>query len=248
MLAATSPGGSRREPALLFGAVLLVTALAWLYLIRMAAMPSAMAGGGVPLGPTFLMWSVMMAAMMLPGLVPGMAALLALERRRRGTAGAIPYHYAGGYLLAWIGFSAVATLGQRALHDIALLSPMMRLEAPMVAGGLLVAAGLFQWTPYKTQCLRRCRSPMGLIIGGGPNGSVAALGLGLRQGLYCIGCCWALMLLMFVFGVMSVAWMAVLTAVIVAEKTLPARHCAWLTRFTGSALVAAGGWVMMPAG
>lgn len=248
MLAVSSPGGSRRESALLFGAVLLVTALAWLYLVRMAAMAPGMAGGGVPLWPTFLMWSVMMAAMMLPGLAPGMAALLALERRRHGAAGAIPYHYTAGYLLAWIGFSAFATLGQRALHQVALLSPMMRLEAPTVAGGLLVAAGLFQWTPYKTQCLRRCRSPMGLIIGGGPDGSGAALRLGLRQGLYCIGCCWALMLLMFVFGVMSVTWMAVLTLVIVAEKTLPPGYCAWLTRLTGGALVAAGGWVVIVAG
>lgn len=245
-MSAILPGRSaQRQSVLLLGAVLVVTALSWLYLIRMAMMMPGMSGDGVPFLPTFLMWSVMMAAMMLPSAVPSIAAMLALERRARGSAGTGPYLFAGGYLIAWVGFSVFATLGQQGLYAVALLSPMMRLDSPVVAGGLLLAAGVFQWTPLKEQCLYHCRSPYGLIAGGWTGGAAPSLGLGLRQGLYCIGCCWALMLLMFVFGVMSVLWMAALTAFILAEKVLPPTFSRHFGRLTGVLLGICGLWLAL---
>ncbi len=218
----------------------------WFYLVRMAdgmqAMPGMMEAG--PLS-TFLMWSVMMVGMMLPSPAPAILTFDAASRRRGAGAAAAGggYAFGGGYLLAWTASSLAATLGQMTLQQFALLTPSMALASGGMAGAVLVAAGAFQWTSAKQACLRYCRSPLALTAGGWPVGHAAALRLGLRHGLFCIGCCWALMALMFVGGVMSLLWMAVLTIVVLLEKLLPGGRR--FARVAGLGLAGLGVWMMV---
>lgn len=233
-------GYSRMHPhqVVLAASIALVAALAWWYMIRMAGMMPAMPAGGGSFAATFIMWSVMMVAMMLPGAVPSLLAMGALARRRAPPARMLPYLFGGGYLLAWMGYAFVAAGAQHGLNAFTLLSAGSGVDGSVLAGGLLLAAGAFQLTPLKDVCLRYCRSPFGLLAAGPPEGARAAVGLGLRQGLYCVGCCWALMGLMFVFGVMNLAWMALLTVLILVEKLAGGR---WhLVRWVGGALVVGG--------
>lgn len=227
----------------LVASITAAAALAWWYMIRMAGMMPAMPADGAPFVATVTMWTVMMVAMMLPGAMPSLLSMAALARRRPGTAPLLPYLFAAGYLLAWTGYAVAAAGAQYALDAVSLFSAGSRVESSVLAGGLLVAAGVFQLTPLKDVCLRYCRSPFGLLAAGPLEGVRGTVGLGLRQGLYCIGCCWALMLLMFVFGVMNLAWMALLTLLILVEKLAGGR---WhLVRGVGVALVIGGVWLVL---
>lgn len=202
-----------------------------------------------PLDPLllFLMWVLMMLAMMLPSVAPTVLVFAEINRRRREqrapfVATAV---FVAGYLAAWVGFSLVVTLSQWGLHAAALLSPAMVARSPVFAGALLVATGLFQWTPMKEACLARCRSPLGFLLTHWRDGNTGAFRVGLLHGSYCIGCCALLMALMFVNGVMNVGWMAVITAFILVEKLLPAHR--WVARGAGSMLCAWGMWVLLAA-
>lgn len=144
-----------------------------------------------------------------------------------------------GYIAVWAGFSVAAVVLQYGLDKAKLLSPMMETTSVALAGALLILAGLYQWTPLKQTCLRHCRSPLEFIMTqwrGGPRGAFA---MGLRHGAFCLGCCWVLMLLLFVGGVMNFVWIAGIAAFVLVEKTAPAGH--WLGRIIGVALVAWGG-------
>ncbi|MBB3232866.1 DUF2182 domain-containing protein [Halomonas stenophila] len=232
----------RHDRALLLACLGLATVLSWWYLVRMAGGMPAMEAP-MPFRPwaTFSMWMVMMVGMMLPGAAPGI--LMFAAARSRGRAGrALPYLFALGYLLAWAGYAALATATQGGLQALGLLTPSQALGGS-VPGGLLLAAGAFQWTPWKHACLRRCRSPLGMVAEGFPANRRRALSAGIRLGLYCAGCCWVLMALMFVGGVMSLAWMALLTLIILLEKVVsPWRR---LADALGLALVAYGGWLLL---
>jgi predicted metal-binding membrane protein len=193
----------------------------------------------------FAMWAAMMVAMMLPSALPTLLMFHhvaqndpAVDSPARRT-----WAFAGGYVLAWTIFSAVATLLQWALAEAALLSPMMVSASPWLGGVLLVVAGVFQWTPLKRACLDHCRSPLAFIVEHGRPGLPGALRLGLRHGLYCVGCCWGLMLLLFVGGVMSLLWIAAITAFVLLEKLAP--HGAQGGRLSGAALVLVGAWVLV---
>jgi predicted metal-binding membrane protein len=193
----------------------------------------------------FLMWTVMMVGMMVPSAAP---AILLYARFMQGSAGAQArvartYAFAGGYLLAWAGFSLAATLAQWGLAEAALLSPMMESASPVLGGALLVVAGLYQWTPLKQSCLANCRSPLGFIMQHLRPGIGGALRLGTLHGLYCVGCCWALMLLLFVGGVMSLAWIAAITIFVLLEKLAP--YGAQGGRLSGALLVLAGAGVLL---
>lgn len=236
----------RHERTLVLSLTGVLIVLAWLQMIQMAGGMAAMdhmAMMDVRLWPTFLMWAVMMMAMMLPSTAPAILMTDAAWRRHTGGSGWFPYLFIGGYLLAWIGFSAVAASGQWALHALLLLSPAMALNDAWLASGLLIAAGLYQWSPMKQACLRYCRSPLGLVAGGLPVNRAAVLGFGLKHGLYCVGCCWALMLLMFVGGVMSLVWMVLLTVVVVAEKVLPGGERT--VNAGGAILIGLGVWLLL---
>ena len=195
----------------------------------------------------FLMWAAMMVAMMLPSALPTMLIFHRAVRndpqvrspRRRMLS------FVAGYIVAWSGFSAGASLLQWGLAEAALLSPMMVSASPWLGGAILVVAGVYQWTPLKYACLRHCRSPLAFLAEHWRPGMPGALRLGLRHGLYCVGCCWALMLLLFVGGVMSLLWIGGITAFVLLEKLAP--YGVRGGRLSGLALVLVGAWVLTSA-
>ena len=242
-----------REGAAFAGAVLIVLLLAWWWIAAMARdMYGAMTGpsawmmtsvwDGRHLLLLWSMWAVMMAAMMLPSAWPTLAIYGRLSRRdSAGRTLASPYLFAAGYLGVWALFSAAATVGQRALAEVLLLSPMMELTSPRAGAALLTVAGLYQLTPMKRVCLRACRSPMAVLLGRWRAGSLGAFRMGIDHGTYCVGCCWALMLLLFVGGVMNLYVIAALTLVVAGEKI--ARVGEWGSRLGGGLLIALAVWL-----
>lgn len=170
-----------------------------------------------------LMWVVMMAAMMAPAAAP-MVLTFVTVNERRGQAGrpvVSTQVFLTGYLAAWSLFSVVATATQWLLHEAALLSPQMALESRTWAGALLLAAGIYQWTPLKHACLARCRAPLNFVMAEWREGARGAFIMGLRHGAWCVGCCWLLMGLLFVAGVMNLAWVAAIAAFVLLEKAVP---------------------------
>jgi len=193
----------------------------------------------------FVMWVVMMVAMMTPSVAPTVLVFAAIHRSRRAHRG--PFVATGvfllGYLAVWVAFSLVATLVQRQLHAAALISTAMAATSPLLAGALLLAGGAFQWTPWKQACLAHCSSPRGFVLTHWREGTSGAFRVGLAHGTYCLGCCAMLMSLLFVNGVMNISWMAVLTAFVLVEKLVPARG--WTSRLSGLALCVWGGWMLL---
>jgi predicted metal-binding membrane protein len=190
------------------------------------------------------MWAVMMTGMMLPSAAPLVVTYGAAARRSAPqTAAQQTYALAAGYLAAWTAFSLGATLLQRALASQLLLSPMMEAANSRVSAALLLVAGVYQWTPLKGACLRTCRSPVGFLIGRWRNGRHGAFCMGLEHGSYCVGCCWALMLLLFAGGVMNVVVIVVLAAFVAFEKLVPLGLLG--ARISGAFLIAAGCWLLV---
>jgi predicted metal-binding membrane protein len=195
----------------------------------------------------FLMWATMMVGMMLPSAAP---TILSFARIVRSSATADApvarsYAFAAGYLLAWTAFSAAATLVQWALSSTSLLSPMMQAAAPWLSAVILLAAGIYQWTPAKQTCLLHCRSPLDYLARHWRRGIGGALRMGVEHGFFCIGCCWALMLLLFAGGVMSLPLIGALTGLVLLEKAAP--HGVLVGRAGGSLLAAAGVWLLVGA-
>ena len=251
----------RRDRHAVLAALLVLALLAWAYVAWLsthmvmpaASMPGldmnmgAMAPqihGWVPADFLFsvLMWAVMMAGMMLPSAAP--VILLYARVGRQAEAQHKPLAatgwFAGGYLLAWSGFSLLAALLQAALSRAALLTPGLASASDLMGGIILVAAGAYQWAPLKERCLANCRSPLSFLQrhGGFKRQGLASLGLGLRHGMYCIGCCWALMLLLFVGGVMNIAWIAGLSVLVLVEKLLSEGRA--VSRWVGAGLMIGG--------
>jgi predicted metal-binding membrane protein len=195
--------------------------------------------------PLFLMWTEMMVAMMIPSAAPMILMFASVNRKRR--ADERPFVPTGifllGYLAAWTGFSALAAVTQWALHSRALLSPMMASTSPILGGTLLCAAGVFQWTPLKNACLTHCRSPLSFLMTDWREGKSGAFAMGLKHGAYCTGCCWFLMALLFVAGVMNMWWVAIISVLVLLEKAAP--KGLWLGRIAGAFLVVWGAWVMV---
>lgn len=233
-----------------------LTALAWAWLVHLdRQMSAAMAEDAAMLemgmdmwAPwtaadllfTFAMWTVMMAGMMLPSAAPVMLVAAGARAARSGGRGgaATSMAFGAGYLAVWTGFSAAAALAQWVLHDAALLSPMMAAKSPVIAGAILIGAGLYQLSPLKHACLAHCRSPLDFLMAHWREGTAGAVRLGARHGLYCLGCCWALMAVLFVVGVMNLAWVAALAIIVLLEKIAPG--AAWASRLIGAALVIGG--------
>jgi len=230
-----------------------VVALAWLYLWRQAAsmhagdlsgmamaMPSMPAMDPAALALTFVMWVVMMAGMMLPSASPTILFYGAMVRRHaeRGTVYPAVWVFVSGYLLIWTGFSFAAVLLQAALEHAALLTPRMASGSNWLNGVLLVAAGAYQLTPLKDLCLSKCRDPVQFFMTHWRPGTAGALRMGITQGAYCLGCCWMLMLLLFVVGVMNLAWVALIAAFVFLEKLLPGGRLT--SHLAGVALIVAG--------
>jgi predicted metal-binding membrane protein len=245
----------RERPAVVAGLAGAV-ALSWLYLVPASQdMYGAMDGLSAWMmastwDATYFalilgMWAVMMVGMMLPSAAP--AILLYATVMRNSPQAQAPlartYAFAGGYLLAWTGFSLVATLLQWALAEAALLSPMMESASPALGAALLILAGVYQWTPLKQKCLTNCRAPAMFLTQHARPGVSGALRLGMHHGLYCVGCCWALMALLFVGGVMNLLWIAAITIFVLVEKLAP--YGVQGGRLSGGLLVLAGVWVLL---
>lgn len=228
-----------------------VAGLAWAYLWHLSSssaadplaalvMGAAGAWSGIHLLGLFLMWAVMMAAMMLPSAARMVLAYVTLAGRRHpGRRPALlGAAFVAGYLALWTAFSGGAALLQWGLYGEAILTPEGRTAARWVGAVVLVAAGLYQWTPLKHACLRRCRSPLGFLLQSWRDGLTGGFRMGIRHGAYCVGCCGGLMLLLFAAGVMNLLWVAAIAAVVLVEKLFPAGEA--VARSTGAALAAGG--------
>lgn len=244
----------RRDRAVVVSGLTVITVLAWAYIVYLAwdmqqmdmdmAMPQMQSWGPVEYLLMFIMWTVMMVAMMAPSAAPMILTFASVHRKRREQER--PYvptgFFLAGYLAVWTAFSAIATLVQGALLEAALLSPMMVSTSPVLGGALLMAAGAFQWTPLKRVCLDHCRSPLSVILNEWREGIRGAFVMGLRHGAYCTGCCWFLMGLLFVAGVMNLIWVAAIAAYVLVEKAAPGG--VWASRVAGLALILAGAWMI----
>jgi predicted metal-binding membrane protein len=258
----------RRDRAIVLAALVAVTVIAWsdvVYLAKaMAAMASMPDMPGMKMDASYLMspvfghwdlvhgvamlamWTVMMIGMMTPSVAP---MILIYAQIARSNAGEWPFAstawFAGGYLLAWTAFSLLATLTQWGLEQLALLTPMMASASRVLGGALLIAAGVYQWLPVKYACLAQCRAPLSFVMshGGFQPHAAGSIRLGLQHGLYCIGCCWTLMALLFVGGVMNLLWIAALMAFVLLEKLLPGWR--YVARISGIAAVALGLWYLV---
>jgi predicted metal-binding membrane protein len=220
----------QRDRAILGGGLIALAVLAWAYIYGLVggawpslmAMPQRHGWTSGDLALTVLMWAVMMIAMMTPSVTPTILLIATIERRRGEARPAARASIAlAGYFTVWAAASVVAALAQWALHDAALLNGPMGRLAPRLAGIVLIAVGLYQWMPVKAACLRLCRSPVETIADFWQPGARGAFVLGLHHGLYCLGCCWALMAILFVTGIMNLIWVAFLSILVLAEKLLP---------------------------
>ena len=239
-----------RAQLIVASGVLALTALAWFYLLRMAgtmtpvsmsalAMPEMQMWSAPDISMLFGMWALMMVAMMLPSALPVMLLALGTYQRRTGRNAYMQAAlFLVGYVLVWMGFSAVAALTQAALHRAALLSPMMATSSGALGGVLLLVAGVYQWSPLKRTCIKHCRSPLDFLGSNWRDGIVGAFRLGAHHGLFCVGCCWALMALLFVAGVMNLLWVAVIAVLVLVEKAAP--DGAFAGRLTGATLIVWG--------
>jgi predicted metal-binding membrane protein len=195
---------------------------------------------------TFGMWAVMMVGMMTPSAAP--MVLIYATVGRQASAQGKPFAATGwflaGYLLVWLAFALAATTAQFALIQAALLDPTMASSSRVFGGIVLIAAGLYEWTPLKEACLSQCQSPLLFIQrhGGFRRDPPGAVLLGLRHGAYCVGCCWMLMGLLFVGGVMNVLWIAAISVFVLVEKTLPPGRL--FSRTAGLAFIGAGAWLL----
>jgi predicted metal-binding membrane protein len=231
------------------GALLGGALLAWI--VTYQRMRGMDAGPGTDLGGLgwYLgIWVTMMAAMMLPSVAPMVLVFSRVSRARsRGYSEVVPtWVFVAGYLIAWTAYGLVAYGLYRAAKDAAPHVLGWNRAGRYVAGGALLFAGLYELTPLKNLCLHHCRGPLQFVVRGWRDGEAGALKMGVQHGLYCVGCCWGLMLALFALGVMSLAWMAMIAAVIFAQKVLPAADR--LAPLFAAALVALALWVAVLPG
>jgi predicted metal-binding membrane protein len=222
-----------RDRIVAMGSLIALVVLSWLYLLRMngtgAMIHMATPGmAGAPLEQftaAFLVWAVMMVAMMLPAAVPAIDGFGTFARRRMSATGSAPATalFVSGYAAVWTVYSVFAAAGQVALSRASLLAPTLQSTSVVLSAALLLLAGTFQFTSLKDACLTQCRSPFPFFLANWRDGDWSAFVLGMRHGSYCIGCCWALMGLMFLFGAMNLLWMGALSLFMLAEKIAPSR-------------------------
>ena len=254
----------RRDRIIVACALVVIAVLAWAYVLWLAAdmdmggmnmsgfrmvpagaglmAPSAAPWSAVEFALVFAMWVAMMVGMMMPSAAP---MLLTYARvARQGTLAGKPFAatgwFATGYFLAWSGFSLAATLVQWVLERGALLDARMASGNILLGAVVLIAAGVYQWTPIKNACLAQCQTPFGFLMthGGFRSDVPGCLRLGFLHGTYCVGCCWVLMALLFVVGVMNVLWIALLALLVLLEKLMPWGQ--WVARTAGVVCIAAG--------
>ena len=250
----------KRDRMIVIVGVVVVVAIAWVYTVYVALSNTGMDMSmsmdssnvrewtGVDFSLMFVMWAVMMVAMMVPSAAPMVLLFATVNRRRQEQSR--PFVATGvflsGYLVIWSVFALIATLGNWGLHQASLMTSMMgESSSGYLGGSLLAIAGIFQWSHLKYVCLTHCRSPLSFLMSGWKEGTAGALKMGLVHGKYCLGCCWILMTLLFVLGVMNLVWIAALAAFVLAEKVVPGGEI--VSRATGGLLVVWGIWVVFAA-
>ena len=238
----------RRDRLVLATCLLGVIILAWAYILSGAGMDMSMPG--MVMAPMtwspgtallmFAMWWIMMIAMMAPSTAPTVL-LFSIIGRKQATSGGRSVGagiFLAGYLVVWAGFSLGATALQWSLERLGLMSMAMKTSSHVLGGIILLAAGLYQFTPIKTVCLKHCQNPLLFLSSQWQSGTAGAFRMGLRHGAYCLGCCWFLMALLFFGGVMNFLWIAGIAIYVALEKLLPKSR--WLGRAAGSILALAG--------
>jgi predicted metal-binding membrane protein len=259
----------RRDRLVVAGALGVIAALAWAYVLWLAVdmdmggmdmsgfrmvpagmgvmLPADEPWSAVEFAFVFAMWAVMMVGMMAPSAAPMilMYARVARQGKIAGKPLAATGWFAAGYFLAWAGFSLAATVVQWVLQREALLDARMASANVLLGAVVLIAAGIYQWTPIKDVCLAQCQSPFGFLMshGGFRTDVPGCVRLGLVHGTYCVGCCWVLMALLFVVGVMNVLWIALLALLVLLEKLTPWGR--WVARIAGVVCVVAGVWMVL---
>ncbi len=259
----------RRDRTVVVAGLVGIVVIAWAYMLHLATgmqnmeagmhagrspemdmqmlLPNTAAWGVADVAFTWIMWTVMMVAMMTPSVAPMVVLFTQISRQRRVQHNRFLATgvFLVSYLLVWTIFSVGATVMQFGLHAAALLSPIMMRTSPIVGGVVLIMAGIYQFTPLKHACLSRCRTPLGFLLNEWREGVHGAFVMALRHGSYCVGCCWLLMALLFVAGVMNLLWVATIAAYILIEKTLPVGQ--WLSRVLGVVSIGWGAWLIIRA-
>jgi predicted metal-binding membrane protein len=261
----------RRDRLIVAVALGVIAALAWAYVLWLAddmdmggmnmsgfrmvpagmgmMIPADAPWSAVEFAFVFAMWAVMMVGMMSPSAAP--MILMYARVGRQGKIAGKPFAatgwFAAGYFLAWAGFALAATLVQWVLERAALLDARMASANNLLGAVVLIAAGIYQWTPIKYACLSHCQTPFRFLMshGGFRSDVPGCLYLGLLHGTYCVGCCWVLMALLFVAGVMNVLWIALLALLVLLEKLTPWGR--WIARIAGAVFIAAGVWMVLGA-
>ena len=248
----------KQDRFIVVSGLVLICILSWLYIIylyrQMEVMNMDALFFAMPMSPSwtvidfillFLMWFVMMIAMMTPSVAPLILIFTTVNRQRREKDRPFvktAYLFAG-YFLVWAVFSLAATGLQWALQQITLLNPEMRTTNKIMGGLILIATGIFQFTPFKQTCLGYCRSPLEFVHRNWKEGKRGALRMGIQNGLYCVGCCWMLMVLLFVAGIMNILWVALIALFVLIEKIVP--QTKWIPYLAGCILIVYGGFLLI---
>jgi predicted metal-binding membrane protein len=239
----------RREHTLILALLLILAAAAWGTLIWQSRMMSGM-GLTMGMGATLFLtiWVVMMVAMMFPTVSPMILVFARVQRDRRdrrssGRAFVPTWVFIGAYLLIWALYGVLAYVGALFAERLVQQVPWIMLNAARIGGGIIVLAGLYQLTPLKRACLAKCRTPQDFILHSWRDGSSGSFRMDLEHGIYCLGCNWLLFILLFPLGIMNIAAMALLTALIFAEKVVP--QGARIAQFAALALVLYGALVIV---
>ena len=239
----------KKDRIIIYSAIFLIILIAWAYLFQLEnemktmdmsiinPMPSLEVWSFATFLLMFVMWFVMMVAMMFPSTAPTALVFAKVYRKRKkeGKPFVSLIIFLSGYLTIWAVFSLGATMLQLILQKIAFLSSMMEITSPLLGAAILLAAGVFQFTSLKNKCLTECRNPMGFLVSEWRDGMYGAFLMGIRHGYFCVGCCWMLMVLLFVTGVMNLMWVAAIALFVLIEKVLP--YPQWTGRIAGLLLI-----------
>lgn len=246
----------RRDRLILIIGLFVITFLSWTYTIYLTsvmpgmdmdmmnaaqmASPNTRGWQLADFGFNFVMWTVMMVAMMTPTAAPMVLAFASVARQRDAQHSVISHTsiFLIAYLIIWLVFSLAATILQWRLYAALLLTDPMMTVGSTLGGIIFILAGIYQFTPLKHACLFRCRTPVGFLLSEGREGTKGALMMGLRHGAFCVGCCWLLMLLLFVAGVMNLLWIALISIFVLVEKAVPTGH--WIGRVAGVVIIVWG--------
>lgn len=243
----------KKDRLIIIGGLFFITVLSWLYIIYLYnqmvymdmnalffAMPMTPEWTAVDFILLFFMWLVMMIAMMTPSVAPFILIFAMVNRQRRQQERPFvnTVYLLTGYFLMWAAFSLAATFFQWLLQQVALLNPEMKTTSKILGGVILIATGLFQFTPLKQSCLKYCRAPLDFVQQHWKEGKLGALRMGIENGLYCVGCCWMLMVLLFVAGIMNLLWIAIIALFVLVEKISP--RIKWIPYVAGFVCIVYG--------